>query len=286
MSRELVLGMPPSRVFRDPSALLGNTLPMTPTEPTFSNRFPKKTTTMNDRTDSESNLPELLLRRRRPGAAALLRAAAAAVLATLLALPAPAAATSHTDSSDVEVIDPATGFFVCRHTTSGSYGSYRASQCIGWCDSGTGHSVSRRRLASRSQWGFTCGKYNGTDSCVRVPSLGCKWVLASAGMARRDHVPVRGELCRPGERDLQPVFGPLLHGGRERVTRRRRRCPMQRKERPTQRNAGHTVGRELQLLQRGLQLPPVPQETGFVPRRDRDLEQRDLPRATDGDSVV
>ncbi|KAI9030273.1 hypothetical protein DFJ74DRAFT_764645 [Hyaloraphidium curvatum] len=117
---------------------------------------------------------------RRAGGAALLRATAAAVLAALLTLPTPAA-TGHSSFTAKEVIDPATGFLVCRLESSSSYGDYQASQCIGWCDNGGPDAkYSRRRLASRSQWGFTCGKYNGTGSCVRAPSLGCKWIRASA----------------------------------------------------------------------------------------------------------
>ncbi|KAI9030271.1 hypothetical protein DFJ74DRAFT_764643 [Hyaloraphidium curvatum] len=153
------------------------------------NHFARELTTTDDRTDVETNSPKKRHRRRRFGAVALRRngaaalfcAAAAAALAVLLAHPAPTAATSHSDSWDFEVIDPATGFLVCRSTWSGSYGNRGASQCIGWCDRGTGASVGRRRLGVRaSQWGFTCGKYDGTESCVRAPSLGCKWIRASA----------------------------------------------------------------------------------------------------------
>ncbi|KAI9030272.1 hypothetical protein DFJ74DRAFT_764644 [Hyaloraphidium curvatum] len=150
------------------------------------NHFARELTTTDDRTDVESNSPNDRPRRRRSGAsarrdagAAVFRAAAAAALAALLALPAPAAA-GHSYFDVTEVVDPATGFTVCRREGFGAYGGWHASQCIGWCDGGPYAAYGRRRLASRSQWGFTCGKYNGTDSCVRAPSLGCKWIRASA----------------------------------------------------------------------------------------------------------
>ncbi|KAI9008616.1 hypothetical protein DFJ74DRAFT_363655 [Hyaloraphidium curvatum] len=116
--------------------------------------------------------------RHRSRATALCRAAGAVVtagtlLAAMLDLPAQAGATSSGYVLTKEVVDPATGFLVCRTESPGL-----ASQCVGWCDGGPFANYGRRRLAARSQWGFACGKYNGDGSCVRAPSLGCLWIRA------------------------------------------------------------------------------------------------------------
>ncbi|KAI9034150.1 hypothetical protein DFJ74DRAFT_9469 [Hyaloraphidium curvatum] len=120
-------------------------------------------------------------------AAALRLGAAAIGFVALFALVPNAAAYGLTLR---EVIDPATGFLVCRSVDQGRYNNFQASQCIGWCDGGPASYYSSRRLSRRSSpWGFTCGRYNGTGSCVRAPSLGCAWIRASALTGKKAYDP-------------------------------------------------------------------------------------------------
>ncbi|KAI9012242.1 hypothetical protein DFJ74DRAFT_297077 [Hyaloraphidium curvatum] len=84
-----------------------------------------------------------------------------------------ASATSSSSFTRTEVIDPGTGFLVCRERSrslSGPSESDSVAQCIGRCPGGNFSSYSRYR---RQPAPYKCA---AVGSCIRSPSNGCNWV--------------------------------------------------------------------------------------------------------------
>lgn len=108
-----------------------------------------------------------------------------ALLGLLAALP-PASTTSHSSSSRIEIVDPGTGFVVCRSSSwvsSPPNFHYSVSQCLGRCLDGQYETNSRRSLTrqdendptSVAELGYACTS-NRTFSCVRSASNSCHWI--------------------------------------------------------------------------------------------------------------
>lgn len=119
------------------------------------------------------------------------RSFAPAILHTLLLvlliamLPAEQTFGAHVANVQTEMIDPGTGFTVCRNVTWG-----RLFQCLGRCIGGNTAYYGRRRLNRRQdslqelQVGETwpASRYNCPNerSCVRIASRSCNWLGVSA----------------------------------------------------------------------------------------------------------
>ncbi|KAI9023931.1 hypothetical protein DFJ74DRAFT_58544 [Hyaloraphidium curvatum] len=119
----------------------------------------------------------------------------------------PALATSHGSSGQTEVIDPGTGFLVCRSFATGSSGPswyQQIGQCIGRCVNGNFTNYYRRRRDEPSSFDYyrrlrrQPPSYNCTDvgSCVRSPSNGCNWVGVDFSESRSSGVPTYSLKCR------------------------------------------------------------------------------------------
>ncbi|KAI9031121.1 hypothetical protein DFJ74DRAFT_423744 [Hyaloraphidium curvatum] len=116
-----------------------------------------------------------------------------AVLPPLLfALLIPATVAHHGWSGQTELVDPNSGFVVCRQFSGSDYGGGSVSQCIGRCAGGSYTGYGRRALGRRSPSdpgthpphlaprqlpeGYRC---LAGHSCIRSPSEKCKWLVVS-----------------------------------------------------------------------------------------------------------